>query len=88
MVIATIDAATGSVISGPEIVTRGWVHAPSSTELLDQACDHISASLEKACKQGVRDPLALERELRSSAGRFIKDATGRRPMVVPVVMEA
>ncbi|MEX1106600.1 MAG: ribonuclease J [Ilumatobacteraceae bacterium] len=87
VVIATIDGTTGQVVSGPEIVTRGWVHAPTSNELLDQACDQIATALEKAFKQGLRDPLALEREMRSTTGKFIKDATGRRPMIVPVVME-
>jgi ribonuclease J len=87
VVIATIDGTTGHVISGPEIVTRGWVHAPTSNELLDKACDQIGSALEKAFATGVRDPLALEREMRKTTGRFIKDATGRRPMIVPVVME-
>jgi ribonuclease J len=87
VIIATIDGTTGQVMSGPEIVTRGWVHAPTSNELLDQACDQIGAALEKAFTNGVRDPLALEREMRNTTGKFIKDATGRRPMIVPVVME-
>lgn len=61
--------------------------AHTSNELLDQACDNIATALERAFKQGVRDPLALEREMRNTTGKFIKDATGRRPMIVPVAME-
>jgi ribonuclease J len=87
VVIATIDGSTGDVVAGPEIVTRGWVHAPTSTELLDEACDHITSALREAFAAGMRDPLHLERELRKVTGKFITTATGRRPMIVPVVME-
>jgi len=87
VVIVTIDGTTGDVVAGPEIVTRGWVHAPTSTELLDDACDHITDALQRAFTAGTRDPLALERELRKVTGKFINTATGRRPMIVPVVME-
>jgi ribonuclease J len=88
VIIVLIDAVTGAVVTGPEIVTRGWVHAPSSEPLLDEVCDRLRETLETAFVQGVRDPIALERELRRAAGRLVHDATGRRPMIVPVVMEA
>jgi ribonuclease J len=87
VVIATIDGTTGELVSGPEIVTRGWVHAPTSTALLDRTYDHTASSVQSAFAAGVHDPLALEHELRKATARFIKDTTGRRPMVVAVVME-
>jgi ribonuclease J len=88
VIIVLIDTQSGTVVTGPEIVTRGWVHAPSSERLLDEVCDQLRESVESAFAQGVRDPIALERELRRAAGRLVHDATGRRPMIVPVVMEA
>ena len=78
---------SGSVLTGPEIITRGWVYAPEAEDLLDEACDTVAASVERALADGIRDVEALEREVRRSAGRFVNERTKRRPMIVPVVME-
>lgn len=86
--IVTVDIETGRVLTGPEIITRGWVYAPEAEDLLDEACDAVADAVEKALAKGVRDVDALEREVRRAAGRFVSDRTKRRPMIVPVVMEA
>ena len=79
---------TGKVLTGPEIITRGWVYAPEAEDLLDEACDTIAAAVEAALAKGVRDVEALERDVRRAAGKFVNERTRRRPMIVPVVMEA
>ena len=88
VVIATVDVASGKVIAGPEIITRGWVYAPEAEDLLDEACDRVSEAVEAAVRNGMRDVEALEREVRRAAGKFVSERTKRRPMIVPVVMEA
>ncbi len=88
VIVVTVDVQRGTVLTGPEIITRGWVYAPEAEDLLDEACDRIAAALESALKQGVRDVDALEREVRKVAGKFVSERTKRRPMIVPVVMEA
>ncbi len=87
VVVVTVDVQSGSVLTGPEIITRGWVYAPEAEDLLDEACDTVAASVERALADGIRDVEALEREVRRSAGRFVNERTKRRPMIVPVVME-
>jgi ribonuclease J len=64
------------------------VYAPEAEDLLDEACDTVARALEKALAEGVRDVDQLEREARRAAGKFVSDRTKRRPMIVPVVMEA
>ena len=88
VVIVTVDVGTGKVLTGPEIITRGWVYAPEAEDLLDEACDRVAEAVEKALSQGVRDVDALERDVRKAAGKFVSERTKRRPMIVPVVMEA
>lgn len=88
VVVVTVDISSGRVLTGPEIITRGWVYAPEAEDLLDEACDQVAAAVESALAQGVRDVDALERDVRRAAGRFVSDRTKRRPMIVPVVMEA
>lgn len=88
VVVVTVDSQTGKVLVGPEIITRGWVYAPEAEDLLDEACDVVAESVERALAEGVRDVEALERDVRRAAGRFVNERTRRRPMIVPVVMEA
>jgi ribonuclease J len=88
VVVVTVDTQSGKVLTGPEIITRGWVYAPEAEDLLDEACDIIAAAVEKALAEGVRDVESLERDVRRAAGRFVSERTRRRPMIVPVVMEA
>jgi ribonuclease J len=87
VIVVTVDLPTGKVLTGPEIITRGWVYAPEAEDLLDEACDLIAKALEDALRNGQRDVEALEKLVRRSAGKFVSDRTRRRPMIVPVVME-
>jgi ribonuclease J len=87
VVIVTVDATTGEVVQGPEIVTRGWVYAPEAEELLEEAKAAVLASLQEAAREGATDFETLRRHARRSLGRFISERTRRRPAVIPVVME-
>src|SRR3954447_14755562 len=87
VVIATVDATTGEVVTGPEIVTRGWVYAPEAEELLEEAKAAVLASLKEAADEGATDFDTLRRHCRRSLGRFINERTKRRPAIIPVVME-
>lgn len=88
VVVVTVDIESGKVLTGPEIITRGWVYAPEAEDLLDEACDTVAAAVEKELAAGMRDVENLERQVRRAAGKFVSDRTKRRPMIVPVVMEA
>jgi len=88
VVVVTVDIETGKVLVGPEIITRGWVYAPEAEDLLDEACDAVADAVETTLAAGVRDVDALERDVRRAAGKFVNERTKRRPMIVPVVMEA
>ncbi len=88
VVVVTVDIGSGKVLTGPEIITRGWVYAPEAEALLDEACDRIAETVERSLAGGMRDVEGLEREVRRAAGKFVSERTKRRPMIVPVVMEA
>ena len=86
-VIVTVDSTTGEIVTGPEIVTRGWVHGPEAEDLIEDAKDAVRASLKAATDEGAVDFETLRRHARRSLGKFINDRTKRRPAVIPVVME-
>ena len=86
VIVATVDSALHKVITGPDVITRGWVYAPEADSLLDEAEAHIEKALVKALDDGINDVDGLERIVRKAAGKFVSDRTKRRPMIVPVVM--
>ncbi len=88
VVIVAVDVTTGAIITGPEIITRGWVYAPEAETLLDECADEVRRSIREAYENDAVDIETLQRHVRKAAGRFVADRTRRRPMIVPVVMEA
>ncbi|HEV2068185.1 MAG TPA: MBL fold metallo-hydrolase RNA specificity domain-containing protein, partial [Acidimicrobiales bacterium] len=85
VVIVTVDVTSGEVIAGPEIVTRGWIHAPEAEDLIEEARQRVIESIEDADDT---DLDTLKRHARKALGSFVHERTRRRPMIVPVIMEA
>jgi ribonuclease J len=87
IVVVTVDAKSGEVLTGPEIITRGWVYAPEAEALLGEARQAVLTALEESADAGAADFETLRRRARSALGRFVNERTRRRPMIVPVIME-
>ncbi|MBV9662007.1 MAG: ribonuclease J [Acidimicrobiales bacterium] len=87
VLVVTVDAKSGEVLTGPEIITRGWVYAPEAEELIGEARQVVLAAMEEYANSGVVDFETLRRRARSALGKFVSERTRRRPMIVPVVME-
>jgi len=87
VVIVTVDTQAREIVTGPEIVTRGWVYAPEAEDLIEDAKHAVQVSLHEAIKEGALDLDTLRRHARRSLGKFIDERTRRRPVVIPVVME-
>lgn len=85
VVIVTVDVKTAEVISGPEIVTRGWVHAPEAEDLLEEARQRVIDVIERSDDT---DFETLKRVVRKALAAFVNERTRRKPMIVPVIMEA
>jgi ribonuclease J len=87
VVVVTVDAKSGEVLTGPEIITRGWVFAPEAEDLLEEARQAVLDGINRATEKGGHDYETLRRQVRSALGKFVNERTRRRPMIVPVVME-
>ncbi len=87
VVFVTVDRRLGEIVSGPEIVTKGWVYAPEAEELLEEAKEAVRAAVVDAIKGGTTDFETVRRNLRRALGKFITERTKRRPAVIPVVIE-
>ncbi len=89
VVIVGVDLQTGAILTGPEIVTRGWVYAPEAEDLLDGAAEAVRDGIKAVfSSDGTVDHETLQRHVRKAAGKYVNEQTRRRPMIVPVVMEA
>ncbi len=84
-VIVVVDAATGRVITGPEVHARGFAEDDS---VFDSVKPKIVAALTEAAQSGVRDTHALSQVVRRTIGRWGNQQLRRRPMIVPLVIEA
>ncbi|MGQ7310270.1 ribonuclease J [Microbacterium arabinogalactanolyticum] len=84
-VIVVVDSATGRIISGPEIHARGVAEDDS---VFDDVAPKIVAALKEAAGNGVRDNHALSQIVRRTIGRWVNQKLRRRPMIVPLVIEA
>ncbi len=88
VVIVAVDVGSGAIITGPEVITRGWVHAPEAEDLIDGCVEAVRDAVKSAFAKDAGDIESLQRQVRRAAGRYVNAQTKRRPMIVPVVMEA
>src|SRR5690606_20043013 len=84
-VIVVVDSKTGRIITGPEIHARGFAEDDT---VFDKIKPKIVAALEEAAEKGVRDNHALSQTVRRTIGRWVGQRLRRRPMIVPLVIEA
>ncbi|MBI1378777.1 MAG: RNase J family beta-CASP ribonuclease [Frankiales bacterium] len=80
-----VDSVDGKVTAGPEIQARGFVEDDS---VFDEVIPVIRAAVEDALRNGSTDQYALQQLVRRVLGRWVNDQHRRRPMIVPVVVEA
>ncbi len=87
VVVAAINRATGEIVSGPEILSRGFVYMDHSEELIAEATNHIREMLENLPKDEARNYDAVQVDVRQSLKKFLEKRTQRRPMILPMIME-
>ena len=85
--VCSIDAASGKVVSGPDIVSRGFVYVRESEALMDEARDLVYNTLEECVRQHVRDWSSMKQSIKDELSRFLYQKTRRSPMILPIIME-
>lgn len=86
-VVVTIDKESISVLSGPDIVTRGFVYERESRNLLNEAKEVVKAELDKCMDKRVTDWFTIKSNIKYSLGEFIYNKTRRKPIIIPIIME-
>jgi ribonuclease J len=87
IIVVTLDRRTGKVISGPDIVTRGFVYVRESESLMEDIRILAKKELEKCENDGVREWSNIKSNLRDSMIKYIYSKTKRQPMILPILMD-
>ena len=87
VVVATIDASTGQVVSGPDIVSRGFVYVRESEKLIDDARVAARAVLEDCLRTHAYDWTTMKTRVRDELSRMLFQKTKRSPMILPIIMD-
>ena len=87
IVVITMDSATGEVVAGPDIISRGFVYVRESENLMDDVKLLISAELEICVEKGITDWTTIKSTIRDNLRDYIYQKTKRNPMILPIIME-
>lgn len=91
VVFVGVDMSSGAILTGPQVITRGWVHAAEAEDLIEGCARAVADAIAESVRHAAAGPVDIEnlqRVVRKAAGRYVAAETRRRPMIVPVVMEA
>ena len=87
IVAATVDARTGMILSGPELVSRGFVYVRENEKLMDEAREQVREVLGRTSAADMRDLGSVRTRIREAASAFLYRKTKRSPMILPILME-
>ena len=87
VVVATVDTASGELVSGPDIVSRGFVYVKESEELVERARQVAASTIMRATVRRHDDRMQMKSLLRDELSKFIFKETKRRPMILPIIVE-
>ncbi|BEU88531.1 ribonuclease J [Selenomonas sp. TAMA-11512] len=88
IVVVAVNRQSGHIVSGPDFVSRGFVYVRESEELMDTAKRRVIQALKKSESDHVTEWSAIKTTIRDTLGRYIFDATRRRPIILPIIMDA
>lgn len=87
IVVLTIDKSIGECVSGPDIISRGFVYVRESEDLMDSIRE-ISAEVVDKCTEGANvNWTTIKTRLKNDIGSYLYSKTKRRPMILPIIME-
>jgi len=87
LVVMAIHQQTGELVAGPDIISRGFAGAEEGEEILEQAKTLVLESLNGFSREVRTDPSELKEEVRKRLRRYFNKVLGRRPVIVPLIME-
>lgn len=87
VIVLTMDSATGEVVAGPDVISRGFVYVRESENLMDDIKKLVKDEIRKCEERKITDWSTIKSILRDSLRDYIYQKTKRNPMLLPIIME-
>ena len=87
IIAASVEPDTGYIVSGPDIITRGFVYVKEAEELIEEARQVALDTLEDRLSRSPSDLTAAKNKTRDAVSSFVFERTRRSPMILPIIME-
>ena len=85
--VVTIDKEKGCVVAGPDLVSRGFVYVRESGQLMVEAKQKVRQALDRCEADHITEWAIIKDGIRDALSKFIYEKTGRRPIILPIIME-
>ena len=86
-IVVAIERETLSIVSGPDVITRGFVYVKESEELINKVKEISVIEVEKCLEIGVIEWYVLKSNVKKAVENYIYEKTKRRPTIIPIIME-
>ena len=87
IVVLALDQYSNFLVSGPDIVSRGFVYVKESDELMEEARELMMSVVENCLDRGISDWGKIKNSIKDSLGDYVWKKTKRRPMILPIILE-
>lgn len=87
VVVITLSKEAKTIVSGPEIISRGFVYVRESEQLIDGSARLVKEIIEQSIREYAIEWSTLKQNIRDSLGQFLFEKTKRKPMILPIIME-
>ena len=87
VVVVSLSGETGELVSGPDIITRGFVYVKESESLMEELREVALEALEACQVRGIVDWATIKSAIKGEMSRYLYKKTKRNPMILPVIME-
>jgi len=88
IVVMTLERHSNTVLAGPDIVSRGFVYVRESEDLMDHAREVVEQALDTCIEKHITDWGKIKLVVKDAVGDYLWKRTKRRPMILPIIMEA
>ena len=87
VVCVNISGQDGSIVSGPDIITRGFIYVKESEDLMEELRNVVLDAIERCERKRIRDWTAIKSAIKNDLSGYLYKTTKRNPMILPVIME-
>ncbi len=87
LILLAIEKATGRIVTGPEVISRGFIFEDTSQDIIYNVRDMVTKTIQSMEHDIISDTTLLQTKIRDSLKKYLRDTMGRRPLIMPVVME-